>query len=221
MNLIQIDVSIPKLFKAAQVGLKQVDTDYLIHSFLEETFGPRMVKPFCVPPEMQRINDQIRIVGYSDSTSEQLTEFAKEVAPVGFFNAIVGDVQHKPMPADWKLGAAYLLTARMAPVTRSSRGDKTLLPIAGDDTLERWVAEKFEKTMAVQVVGLPKLLSLKNTTSYRSCATGSHTMIPVPDMWVQMSVRVANSEMFTSLIRQGVGRHRSFGFGMVLVSKAR
>lgn len=224
MNLIQIDVSLPRLFKAAQVGRHvELDIDYLMHSFLEETFGPKIVRPFAIPPSMQRLTDQIRVVGYSDQTSEQLVASAREIAPVGFFNAIVDTPIHKPMPEVWGVGKTFCLTTRLAPLHRGrhGRGETTIHPVPGENTLEYWTKDLFERMSAVAVLQMPRIMSFCHRKSYRKRADGSHALIRMPDMWVEVVATVLDEAGFDTMIKQGLGRHKTFGYGMVLLSKVR
>lgn len=154
-------------------------------------------------------------------------------------------LETKPMPQIWRAGARYGFEVRLRPVRRFGKTKRFPLEYGtaaehdvygvamaaakradGDgetldprDVYAAWARERLEER-GVAVDRL-EVLRLGRTSVVRA-ADGARRARPFdgPDVTVGGILHVADPAAFAELIARGLGRHRAFGFGMVLLKPA-
>ena len=82
----------------------------------------------------------------------------------------------------------------------------------------QWLAERFRDKGAVLDVDTVSLVSFQRTRAHRKL---HRRHIEGPDAVMQGVLTVTNPGAFTATLRQGIGRHRAYGYGMLLLRPAR
>lgn len=143
----------------------------------------------------------------------------------------------KPMPAAFPAGLSLDFEVRLRPVRRTGvqkrskdrpgEHDAFGLAVRGRPRAEwpsreevylAFARERLEAAGAIAVSGL-RLSASTRTEVARSRHDGGapRRRIDGPDVTVTGRLAVADPEGFAGLLAKGVGRHRAFGFGMILL----
>jgi CRISPR system Cascade subunit CasE len=80
----------------------------------------------------------------------------------------------------------------------------------------RWVAGEFGRNEAAILAGPARMTAFKRDRLYRRGAESGH-VLERPNAVMEGILRVQVPEAFRALLGRGVGRHRAFGFGMLLL----
>lgn len=217
----------------------ECDEGLALHHALTEVFGPGAVKPFrlMVPPR----KPNGFIYGYCRQTPDELRAATNICPPEydGLFD--FGQLQSKPMstsfPADRKLG----FDIRIRPVRRVRKsGDGTpggetdaflyearhdfpdALP-GSEQSMEKaertreavysdWLNERLNGAAEIIPDKPAKLVHFRRTIAVRD-----GTSIEGPDAILQGNLTVKNTAEFAKLVTDGVGRHKAYGYGMLLL----
>ncbi len=82
-----------------------------------------------------------------------------------------------------------------------------------------WLSHEVGRFGAAQLQSEPRLASFRLTNTYRRGAPGDRPRRR-PDAVLEGALTVSDSTGFDALLRRGIGRHRAFGFGMLLLCPA-
>ena len=226
--------------------LHRVDTGYLVHCALGELFQDQAPKPFSIETEARSNGSAVRILGYADVDSDALRELAKGFAsPAVYDIARWEQCASKPMPESFPQGMRLGFELRACPVVRKASAGSTpdgsrswregeeldaFLSEAWecpDKELDRetvyreWLERQFEirEGAAPSSIGMERF-SIERMTRRSHGEDRSVTTIQRPDVTLTGTLAVTESDAFTDLLRSGIGRHKSFGFGMLKVRRA-
>ena len=90
-----------------------------------------------------------------------------------------------------------------------------------DAVYKSWLAGRLERGGARADIGRMKLLWRRRSALLRRDADRKLAVVGRkgggPDICVGGALEVADPQAFAGLLREGVGRHRTFGFGMLLL----
>jgi CRISPR system Cascade subunit CasE len=228
------------LSRSFGLPLHAVDDGYLVHCAARALFGDTAPQPFALRPSRGR---NLRTLGYCGASASELRAHANTFAePLAFsacnFESIVG----KPMPATWRLGMRLGFEIRACPVTRRDGlatrvADPEVNPRAEVDCFVsacrragqsvrvireeiylQWLHREFERGGAAKMIS-GRMLSFRRVRLTRSNHASPHAIkvCERPDAIFAGVLQVADSQAFDTLLRRGVGRHRAFGFGMLLL----
>jgi CRISPR system Cascade subunit CasE len=146
------------------------------------------------------------------------------------------------MPANWPPSSRLGFDVRICPVVRSDAdtarmahgGTRThaevdaflheawnsdaSTPLDRGAVYSRWIEREFCRDGAAALVGA-RLISFKRTRLARRNHgdQGGWTRVERPDVTMTGVLEVTASDAFARLLSRGVGRHRAFGFGMLLL----
>jgi len=210
------------------------DFGYVAHAWLAATLGELAPKPFRVLENRQGL----RMLGYASHPIDALREHAQTFAEPDALNVCEWSAAAgKSMPADWKTGRRLGFEVRACPVSRAERErDVYLVAVsraqeAGTEPPSRpqvysdWFVRQLAKEgaaqatpTAVDVVGFQRVRSQR--LSHASEGTKRRT-IERPDALFEGELTIENPDAFARLLARGVGRHRAFGFGMLLLRPPR
>ncbi len=225
---------------------RPVNLPYLVHCALGELFQQQAPRPFSVENENQS-GRWVRVLGYADVPWEVLQELAKGFASPAVY-AICGWERgaSKPMPTLFPPGTRLAFAVRVCPVVRKASAGRSshgrtwkkgqeldvFLDAAWnqpDAMLDResvyvaWLRcqmARSEKGGARLESARMTRFSIERMIRRTQGAQRSVTMIQRPDVTFEGVLTVTNSEAFLRMLRRGVGRHTSFGYGMLKLRRA-
>lgn len=224
--------------------IRETDNGYLVHTLLCELFGDLAPKPFAIQGKEGR---QLRILGYTNARLDELRERADALADPTVHNSCNwGTLAAKPMPLEWITDRRYSFEVRVCPVVRRSgagpRGERpgremdvflAHLEKGGEDRLTRdtvyvdWLQDALCRSGGAEVeearmtaFSLQRFIRRDRKRAPRQVPAQQSTRQGAsgrPAATLKGTIRVADNELFARMLRRGVGRHRAFGFGMILL----
>lgn len=213
-----------------------IDDGYLVHSLLREVFADSAPQPFAVQPFR---NGRIQVLAYGDANADALRDHAERFADPSLFQAIHwSNLASKPMPSRWSTGEQYTFELRFCPVVRVARADAPIKKKGAEvdaylarcwqegagSRLDReqvyrdWLVNWMSRRDAAQIQRLQVLSYQSVKLLRRTQGTSRKARHPQrPSVLMQGRLQVQDEAAFLQVLRQGVGRHRAFGFGMLLL----
>lgn len=222
---------------AAHSGLplRIVDDGYILHAVMRAVFGDAAPKPFVVRPAHGR---RVVVLGYAGRDHRALVELARATAdPLAAMAVDLESFCSKAMPFSWRAGAVYGFEARVCPVVRiSGRGSgeparetdafiHQCLRLGPDVAADRqevyreWLEAELGRGGAARM-RRARLARFQRTRLSRRDRSNGHAGLrrcERPDATLEGVLEVASPAAFDALLRRGLGRHRAFGFGMLLL----
>jgi len=234
--MVELRPQAPALFRflrdqGLDMGRADEDMSYGIHAWLAAAFGDMAPKPWRLLMDRRR---PMRVLGYSAATADRLRQRLVEFAEPGAFTVVSdpeADIASKPMPR-WSPGRRLAFEILVCPVGRKADSglEKDLFLIqvdaVGDGRVDRgtvycsWVQERLERDGACEVNTIRlKGFRLVNQVRRAQSTGGSRKIgrLVRPQALLHGELTVGDPETFGYLVAQGVGRHRSFGYGMLLL----
>ena len=219
------------------------DEGRALHHLVDEVFGPGVLRPFRLLVAPRRTIGSL--YGYCGSDGEVLREKGRIQAPPEHLSVLKIDrLEGKPMPTAWAEGQRIGFDLRVRPVRRLKTdlgtgkesfrkgaeldafliealrrhsGDRT--GMAGDARVREtvyleWLAERLAPTAELDRKAT-RLARFQRTRVSRGTAGPEG-----PDATFHGVLKVNVPERFTALLARGVGRHRAYGYGMLLLRPA-
>lgn len=216
------------------------DEGRALHHLLDETFGPGVLRPFrlLVAPR----GNTGSLYGYCESDGDSLREGGRIHAPPEHLGVLRLDrLEGKAMPTGWTDGRRIGFDLRVRPVRRLKNdlgsGDTAFRKGAeldaflvealrqypdnpqgmGEDTQTReavyldWLAERLEPVAELDH-DATRLVRFQRVGVSRGTAGPEG-----PDATFHGALMVKDPGSFTALLARGVGRHRAYGYGMLLL----
>lgn len=229
LNLLRLRLNAEMLMRFARDahGLDHPDegSGYALHAWLAAMFGEQAPKPFRL---FERKGE---LLGYTPAGADALIAHAAAFAPPHAFRALIADsLATKPMPQSWPEGQRLQVDMLVCPVSRKDGREKDIylraLDRLGDAAPPR--TDVYADWFRRQWGGAVEFESLEVTSLSRACLLRRITSdgerrprtLERPQVSFRAVVRIADGEGFAALLARGIGRHRTFGFGMVLLSPA-
>jgi CRISPR system Cascade subunit CasE len=243
LYMIRAELDRARLFQLARhrhLPVRDVDLGYLIHSALRSSFGEYAPQPFS-------FNDGRRcltVLGYGDHPAEFLIEHCQRFAdPLAWSVCSPEGLVSKSMPPSLTPGTQLGFAIRICPVVRkASAGDKhrkgaevdaflsRCWDAGDDDSIDReavyreWLVKRLAANGAARV-GSVSMVRFRRERVVRSThAKGDGPQVhhcERPDAYFRGTLEVEASDAFLQHLRRGIGRHRAFGFGMLLLQPIR
>lgn len=229
LHLLRIPVQVPSLLRfAAQSGIAQADETlgYTLHAWLAALFGAQAPRPF------RYFDRRSEVLAYAHTDAASLLEHAQAYAsPLAWAALDVDGVAGKAMPKIWQTGRRLRIEALVCPVARQEDFEKDVylraLDRLGDEAPERaevyrdWFVSQWNEVLRFEHVELLGMAA--RTPLLRRSRNGGNRLRVVerPQALFGADAVIADSENFARLLVRGIGRHRAFGFGMVLLSPPR
>lgn len=214
------------------------DLGYLVHCLLGELFGDLAPAPFVVQP---RRGPGIPVLGYSTASASSLKEVAQATATPDVWSACDWDaLTSKPMPSTWTAGAEYAFSTRVCPVVRMGQAgahhrkgaevDSFLrrcwkvgegVPVSREDVYVDWLREQVERHGGAGLVqaGLTGFRRARLVRRGHEAGRRSPHIAERPDATLDGRLKITGPDAFSALLARGLGRHRGFGFGMLLLRR--
>lgn len=207
------------------------DEGYALHALLTATFGTLAPKPF------RYLGHRRGLLAYTDTPADQLQELATLAAPDIAQALGLSHFAARPFPTAWRTGHQLGFEVRARPILRTTLGrerDAYLQAIEGNDVGDKppsretvylsWLERQLTRDQAAELIQA-NLVSFRLSRVVRRGTQneGGHRRLKTPsgpDVVFKGILRVTSGDAFTSLLARGVGRHRAFGFGMLLLTPA-
>ena len=219
------------------------DEGAALHHLLAETFGPRALQPFrlLVAPRQRRA----RLYAYTQEEPAMVLETAQSAAVPEVVEALpLGEMRSREMPATWAAGRRLGFDLRLRPVVRLATAippptdrtgrrhhgfakgsevdaflaralrepDRDALIVAGE-TRERvyraWLQDRVGERATLEDA---RLAAFRRTLTQRGGRA-----VEQPDAVLHGTLVVEQPDAFMAMLANGVGRHKAYGFGMLLL----
>ncbi|MQP65504.1 type I-E CRISPR-associated protein Cas6/Cse3/CasE [Niveispirillum sp. SYP-B3756] len=218
------------------------DGGYVAHALLSALFGSQAPKPFVLQPRPHHPG-AVDLLAYSTVPLASLQAAAALTAqPLAHAAVDWTGAAEKTMPASLPEGLVLGFQVRVCPTMRLARGAQEKNPGAELDAflaaLDQWkakgspeIAEPVRETVyqqwvtnrlnGVELLEL-RLEGLRHVSLSRRAAAPVGASRPLrsfrkPDALYAGRFRVTNSQQLLESLAHGIGRHRAFGFGMLLL----
>ncbi len=227
--------SLVKTGRQMRLPLHGVDDGYLVHCQLGQLFGNDAPKPFSLGHVRRRWLD---VTAYTSRDVKDLSVHADSFADPYIHSSCDWDVfAQKRMPMSWNEGSQYRFEVRICPVVRANsdspcykRGSEIDAYLAQCNTTAEacpdsrsavyihWLEEQFQRREGAQIEACRMTGFRLIRIARRAQRNGRRASVRQrPDVRVEGMLTVTDGGKFTELLRRGVGRHRAFGFGMLLL----
>lgn len=214
------------------------DWGYLVHCHLGELFGERAPAPFVIEGHGR---GTLEVLGYSEASGQQLREHADGFAdPLVHAGCDWGRFASNQLPATWRPGTRLGFRVRACPTVRMNRDDPPRhrkgaevdaflascwkqaspdVPVDREAVYRGWLAREFDRGGGAAGLVHMALRGFQRERVMRRTQGAERTtrLQERPEAWLEGSLEVRDEAAFQALLRRGVGRHRAFGFGMILL----
>lgn len=223
------------------------DLGYAVHALLKALFGEFAPKPFRLlshppSPQPQRSEGRlvharaqhVQVLAYSNRSAEQLREQASLFAfPEAYQAWVAESLAAKTMPTAWQTGRRLGFEVLTCPVARQGEQEKDVFlrrieRTAGTDVPSRakvysdWLARQLNTSAYLEEAQLSAFRLIRLLRRDQPVAGQPRHLYTVqrPQALLTGVLAVADSAAFNELVARGIGRHRAFGYGMLLVRPA-
>ena len=219
------------------MGIKRLqDADHAMHCLLTESFGELAPRPFRLI--MPRGQAGGVLYGYARVEDNELRDVAGTYADPSQLRILPPDrIASKPMPLVWRAGKRLGFETRIRPIVRRSRNadcrpgkecdafaleasryPKGEMPHSREAVYTDWLSEQFNRRGGAQLDrDRTKLVSFQRTRAVRRLHA-RHS--EGPDAVMRGVLTIMNPDAFSHLLAHGIGRHRAYGYGMLLLRPA-
>ena len=231
LQMLRAEVNVQEFHR--WTGLRRLqDPDHAMHCLLKETFGELAPKPFrLIAP---RAGSRGCLYGYGRALADGLRDAAHTFADPQQLRALPpSSIDSKPMPSEWQSGKRLGFELRVRPVLRKSGGSarpgseqdvfqvkaETFppreMPHSREEVYADWLSGKLNGNQGVSLeLSRTKLVSFQRTRSIRKLHS---RYVEGPDAVMRGVLTITDPDAFAQLLARGIGRHRSYGYGMLLL----
>ena len=221
---------------------ESVDLGYAVHATFCNLFGELAPKPFVLTSTlgMGAISGRrISVLGYTQGTD--LAQRARELADPDHHSAVDwSSFASKEMPTAFASGRRLGFEVRVCPTVRKAsdgprhrKGSEVDAfvsaawevdgadPVSRAGVYEQWLTRRLAPAADLEEVTMTRFVLAPAFRRGRS--RGPHRRGHSrrrPDATLRGVLRVTDATAFQQLLARGVGRHRAFGFGMLLLRAA-
>jgi CRISPR system Cascade subunit CasE len=215
---------------ATRHGLLSPDGDYgyALHALLTAAFGKQAPKPFCY------LGTRQGLLGYSELDAAALKISAGLATPDVAGALELDGLDARPFPTAWRNGQLLGFEIRVRPVVRTNDGrerdaylhalEKASLTSATpqrESTYGEWLNRHLQTCRAATILNasMDGFRLARVVRRSRDDKTGERKLrgINGPVALFSGQLQVNDGDAFARLVTSGIGRHRSFGFGMLLL----
>ncbi len=227
VHMLELRLNAPALIRFAQEHdinrNRDEDLGYATHAWLKALLQERSPKPFRLI-----LGKYPKLIGYSPEPGEALLEQAQTFAsPLAQGVTQIDDLRHaKPMPQEWRPGRRLGFEVMTCPTSRKDGHEKDIYrhrmerlteeeqAPSREQVYQDWLAGQFGNAARLESV---KLEQFSFVSHYRR---GMKKKLDRPQALLKGIFNVADSDTFSVLLARGIGRHRAFGYGMLLLRPA-
>lgn len=248
LHLIKAGVDARRLYafaKHARLPARDFDQGYAVHALFSALFDHGVDASEHVAPKPFFVHDRgrvLEVLGYTSASGTELHERLRFFSdPRAHELGALVELASRPVPEPFVEGMRLGFSTRVCPVRRVAKRGRQQSERAEVDAflarawevgdgvvLEReevyrgWLREELEKDGVASLVdaamtGFTLMRSYRRTWGEsRSGARVAH-----PDVRFEGTLEVKDGAKFRQRLARGLGRHRAFGFGMLLLRPAR
>lgn len=229
LHLIRLPLYPPRLIRFAfEHGIRQEDETlgYTLHAWLSALFGEAAPKPFRYFERRQEV------LAYAPVDAQSLLMIAEERGSLAALAALdTANVASKPMPTQWRAGQRVHLEVLTCPVSRKDAEEKDVYLRALDrqddatpsraEVYRQWFARQWQEAVALEQVELLGMSA--RARLLRRARHGGNRLLSIerPQALFAAEAVIREPARFADYLARGIGRHRAFGFGMVLLTPPR
>jgi CRISPR system Cascade subunit CasE len=229
LHLIRLPLHPPRLIRFAfEHGIRQEDETlgYTLHAWLTALFGEAAPKPFRYFERRQEV------LAYAPLDAQSLSMIAEERGSLAALAALdTANVASKPMPTGWRAGQRVHLEVLTCPVSRKGEEEKDVYLRALDrqgegapsraEVYRQWFARQWQEVVALEQVELLGMSA--RARLLRRARNGGNRLLAIerPQALFAAEAVIREPARFADYLTRGIGRHRAFGFGMVLLAPPR
>jgi CRISPR system Cascade subunit CasE len=213
------------------------DLGYGLHVWLTALFGEMAPRPFRLYQSGK--TSPACLLGYVRHDADALSAYARQFAEPLAYGAAAAGLENlrtsvKPLPEDWRAGRRFGFEVFTCPIARKSRSgiEKDVFLIHADREGENaglrretvyldWLRNQFGEACVLEngeLAGFRLIHQIR-----RKQAVNGHRVsarLYRPQALLRGVLTVSNGETFRTLLARGIGRHRAFGYGMLLLRPA-
>jgi len=213
------------------------DLGYAVHAVFAASFAEAAPKPFAVfPPGAPGGGPAGRLLAYSSHALDDLRRHAARFAAPAFSTVLdLDSAGEKLMPEAFAPGIRLGFKIRVRPVARTGKGrdgagarerDAFLAECEGAATPQDR-AQVYAAWLAMRLAACGARLEQAALDGFRLTrvlardrgAESTRPRAPAgPDATLAGTLAVTEPEAFHAALARGIGRHRAFGFGMLLLT---
>ena len=239
LQMVRADVSV-RDFQHWMGSRRLQDPDHAMHCLLTESFGkPEDGAPRPFRLMLSRGSAKGALYGYGPAAADTLRETSCLYAcPLQARIIPAASIDSKPMPTEWQPGKRLGFEVRIRPTRRLKRPignsgdyhraerdaflmqalDERRETCSREDVYRKWLSEQLERIGGASLdLEKTRLVSFQRTRVFRKLRTRH---MEGPDALMRGVLTVTDSDAFTNLLARGVGRHRAYGYGMLLLRPA-
>jgi CRISPR system Cascade subunit CasE len=225
---------------ASGVAAFKDDLGYAAHAAAKAVFGVLAPKPFALRAKA----GGLEMVGYSGASMGELSRVASlQTHDDAAAHALgVDRMVVKPMPIDWAVGERFSFECRVVPTRRTrlavsgryveldaavpESGSESETDCDRDAAYSAWLSKELARFSAAR-------LTAYSPFAFRLTPTARRTHAPqgssgpgarrtarglVPDLVARGELEVVDPSGFHEALKRGLGRHRAFGYGCLLLA---
>lgn len=226
MHMVQLRFD-PRAF--VRLAARAGDVGYGAHQVLLALFGSRAPQPF----RLLRDRDRTTILGYAAEPLEALQAYAACAAEPAHLSAVRwADSASKPMPTNWQIGMRFQYEVQVCPIKRTRTPkprevdvwldharslDKDVPAPSRQDIYTGWLNAQIARQGGAEIESVRMTRFERVRLARKHHAKGSRARMERPLAVLVGTLRVSDPVAFMALLRRGIGRHRAFGFGMLML----
>lgn len=221
------------------------DLGYAVHAVFTASFGDVAPKPFALLlPGEPGGGPAGRLLAYSTRPLDELLERAAAFADPAFSAPLMlEEAEAKTMPARFAEGMRLGFRVRLRPVVRTGKppsgaGDQAKArerdvydgPAEGESAIATrgrvylsWLEQRLAETAGARLeqAALQSFRQTRLLTRDRAGEAPRSRVSTGPDAVMHGILAVTDPDTFAVGLARGIGRHRAFGFGMLLLTPPR
>ncbi|WP_022835505.1 type I-E CRISPR-associated protein Cas6/Cse3/CasE [Salisaeta longa] len=245
---LQLDAKgLAALGRMLNLPAKHTTTNYLVHCALGELFGDDAPKPFSI--ESTPGARHVHVLGYADVDADGLQNQAQIGASPTVYDLCDWEaLAVKDMPTALPEGLALRFEVRACPVIRkASAGSGTNaagdtvhwregqeldaflseqwtsdVPLSREQVYADWLTRQFDVRGGADITaaGLERFSIERMMRRVPNGTKRKAAVIKRPDVTFTGTLQVTDSDAFLQVLRSGLGRHKTFGYGMLKIRRA-
>lgn len=233
LQMIHAEVSI-RDFQRWMGTRRLQDPDHAMHCLLTECFGKELApRPFRVITP--RGSSRGVLYGYACADADALRDAAASYACPRQASILPANrMDSKPMPSEWRVGKRLGFEVRIRPTRRLRRPigngahiaerdaflmqalDKSRETRSREEVYGEWLSERLQSCGGAELASA----TLRSFQRNRAIRRPRQRHSEGPDALMRGVLTITDGDAFANLLSRGVGRHRAYGYGMLLLRPA-
>lgn len=207
------------------------DLGYVTHAWLNALFGEHAPKPFRLLQDRHN-RKAPRLLGFTQSSGAELAEHARAFASALAMQVcrLDREIPAKAMPNEWRAGRLLGFELLACPITRRGANEDDVYrrhrracdvngttPNTRADLYRDWLIRQFGNSCRLEEY---RLEAFRTQRMLRKSNARTPNAFLAPRALFAGNLEIIDDQAFAALLARGVGRHRAFGFGMLLLRPA-